>query len=99
VTPLGTVAAEAKPKRARTPRKKKTEDAAGKPASPEPAAEPADVFEPPPLQKKPRRTTAKKAVVVETIAAEPPPVAAAEKPKPAKRATAPKRAKKSPENP
>lgn len=99
VTPLETVAAEAKPKRARTPRKKKTEDAAGKPAPPEPAAEPAAVTEPPPLQKKPRRTTAKKAVVVETIAAEPPPVAAVEKPKPAKRATAPKRAKKSPENP
>ncbi|MFZ2950397.1 MAG: Rne/Rng family ribonuclease [Desulfuromonadaceae bacterium] len=97
-TPLETGADEAKPKRVRAPRKKKTEDTAEKPVSPEPAAVPAVVPAPSPLQKKPRRTTAKKVVVAETIAAEPPPVAAVEKPKPAKRAAAPKRAKKNPEN-
>lgn len=98
VTPPETATAETKPKRARAPRKTKSEGAAGEPATSEPAADPAAVPEPLPEQKKPRRTTAKKRVAVETDAAEPPPVAAPEKPTAAKRTAAPKRAKKNPES-
>lgn len=87
-------AAEAKPKRARAPRKKKPEAAADKPVTPEPAAVP----EPLPVQKKPRRTAVKKSAVVESTAAATLTVAVPEKAKPAKRAAAPKRVKKGPEN-
>jgi ribonuclease E len=91
-------AAAEKPKRVRAPRKKKTEAAAEAPAvsvSVETTAAP----EPAPAPKKTRKPAAKKAPVTEPPTAEPVPEAPKEKAKPAKRAAAPKRAKKKPENP
>jgi ribonuclease E len=98
VTSPEEAAVESRPKRARTPRKKKVEAAAGEPITSVPVAETAAVPEPLPVQKKPRRTAVKKSAPVETPQAEPLPVAVPEKSKPAKRAAAPKRPKKNPEN-
>lgn len=98
VTPAEEGAAEPKPKRARTPRKKAPEAPAEKPATPEPAAETAAPPEPVAAQKKPRRAPAKKSVKSDTTASEPLPTAAVDSIKPAKKAAAPKRPKKSPEN-
>lgn len=88
---------EAKPKRARTPRKKKPATTAEEPAEVQPAAVIADVPETVPKEKKARRAAPKKSIPNETIVAEPLPVVALEKPKPAKRATASKRPKKNQE--
>jgi ribonuclease E len=85
-----------KPKRARAPRKKKTETAAEEPAVSVPV-ETTAAPEPAPAPKKARKPAVKKAVVAEPPAVEPVPETAKEKAKPAKRATAPKRAKKKPE--
>jgi len=88
---------EAKPKRARTPRKKKPATTAEEPVEVQPAAAIADVPETVPKEKKARRAAPKKSIPSETIAPEALPVVALEKPKPAKRATASKRPKKVPE--
>jgi len=89
--------AEAKPKRARTPRKKKPATTGEEPAEAQPAAVITDVPETLPKEKKARRAAPKKSIPGETIVPEPPPVVTLEKPKPAKRATAPKRPKKNQE--
>ena len=68
-------AAEAKPKRARTPRKKKPEAAAGEPVTPEP---PVEVQAP--VAPKPRRPAAPKKAKVTAIIAVPEPEAAPPKP-------------------
>lgn len=97
VPETATTAAEAKPKRPRSPRKKKaatTEEPAEVQAEPVIAATPEAV----PKEKKARRAAPKKSATNESAAAEPPPAAALEKPKPAKRATAAKRPKKATEN-
>jgi ribonuclease E len=98
VTPPVEVAPEAKPKRAKTPRKKKPENSAVTPVVSEPETEPVVSSEPQPIKKKPRRAPAKKTAESETIVAEQQPVAVPEKPKTAKRAAAPKRSKKVPES-
>lgn len=95
ITPETAVAAaEAKPKRARTPRKKKPATTAEEAAEILPAAVITDVPETAPKEKKARRAAPKKSIPSETSLPEPLPVVDLEKPKPAKRATAPKRPKK-----
>ncbi len=90
--------AEAKPKRARTPRKKTPATAAEEPAEVQSAAVIADVPVTVPKEKKTRRAASKKSIPSETIVPEPLPVVALEKPKPVKRATASKRPKKDKED-
>ncbi len=87
---------EAKPKRARTPRKKKAEVTAAEPAVSQPVVEIAAVSEPTPAQKKPRRPAAKKSIKVAPPVSADLPDVTPEKAKPAKRAPAPKRPKKNP---
>lgn len=90
-----------KPKRARAPRKQKTDAATEKPAVSAPV-ETAAAPEPAPAPKKPRKTAAKKPAAKKAAPVEPPaveqsPVPSKEKAQPAKKAAAPKRAKKKPE--
>ena len=89
---------EAKPKRARTPRKKTPTTTAAEPAEAQPVAVITDVPVTVPKEKKARRAAPKKSVPSETVVPEPLPVAALEKPKPVKRATASKRPKKNQED-
>ena len=79
VTPLEEAAAETRPKRARTPRKKKVEVAAEEPVISEPAVEATA-----PVAPKPRRRAAPKKTK-EVDVASPPVEAVVEKPKPAAR--------------
>ena len=90
VTQSETAAADTKPKRARTPRKKKPESTAGEPVISEPAVE-----APVPVAPKPRRRAAPKKVK-ETVVTTPEPVAAAAKTEaaPSKPAARPRRKKK-----
>lgn len=88
------VAAAAKPKRARTPRKKKEETAAPEPAA-APPVEAAAAPESAP--KKARKPAVKKTAAEKPPAAELPPAAPVEKVTPVKRAAAPKKTKKKPE--
>jgi len=71
---------ETKPKRTRTPRKKKPEAAADEPATPEPAVEIVAVPDTLPVQKKPRRAAPKK--TKEPVITAPEPDAAPPKPAP-----------------
>ncbi len=89
---------EAKPKRARAPRAKKSNVTIIEPPPSTPATEVTVVVEPLLSQKKPRRTTPKKSAEIESTVTESQPLAAAEKPTPVKRAAAPKRPKKVLEN-
>lgn len=98
LTPSETATANAKPKRTRTPRKKKLEAAAEETVTSKLADETAAAPEPLPAQKKPRRAASKKTIENETAVSKPLPVAAPEKAKPAKQAAGPKRSKKKPED-
>ncbi|MDD2540146.1 MAG: Rne/Rng family ribonuclease [Desulfuromonadaceae bacterium] len=70
-TPAEAPATEAKPKRVRTPRKKKPETTAEMPVTSEPAAELATAPEPLQVQKKPRRAAPKKTKEVTITTPEP----------------------------
>jgi ribonuclease E len=90
--------AETKPARPRAPRKKKPVAAVEVAVTSEALVETAPGADAQPEQKKPRRKPAKKSVEKGATETEPLPVIVAEKTKPVKRAAAPKRPKKIPEN-
>lgn len=89
-------AADAKPKRVRAPRKRKTEATVEEPQV-SPPVEPAATPEPAPAPKKARKPAVRKNVKVEPPPVESLPATSEGGVKPAKRATAPKRPKKKPE--
>ncbi|MDD2273236.1 MAG: Rne/Rng family ribonuclease [Desulfuromonadaceae bacterium] len=97
VPETATTATEAKPKRTRSPRKKKAATSE-EPTETQAGAIIAATPEAVPKEKKARRAAPKKSTTNESAAAESLPAAALEKPKPAKRPTAAKRPKKATEN-
>lgn len=98
VPPTEESAAETKPKRARTPRKKTPKAPVEQPVTPEPTVETVALPVPIVAQKKPRRVPAKKIVKDEMVEPESLPTTVADSAKPAKKAATPRRPKKSPES-
>ncbi len=99
VTQTVEVPSEIKKKPSRAPRKKSPKPVVEEPESFVPVAETAAIIAPLPAQKKPRRAATKKGPEIDAPASEAHQDALSEKPKPAKRKTAPKRPKEKPENP